>query len=294
MLATINDNFILHAMKLIKIGFVISLSLFVFWGLKAQNGGCGTLVTMAQQSLESTINLLPVKSTEGVTQLNRTLSITVYIVRDETGDPGITSQNIQLAVNKLNQVFSPVALKFNICATNYIDNYQFNSISPAVNETDLITQFNSKNTINLYFVSTLSDIAGNGLLGYTYMPADAKDVIFLTKTSITGNEIIHQFGHFFNLYHTHEIIFGAELVNESNCRTAGDKCCDTYADPGLFSTVTSDCVYNGSAVDSNKKHYVPSVGNFMSLSRDNCRSFFTNDQYQRVVYTITNLKNYLW
>lgn len=262
--------------------------------IKAQDGTCGTSVSSAQVTLESSINLLPLKANESTSLLNTELSVTVYIIKDDAGLDGIDAAAINTAFTKLNAAFSSIKLKFRICNTVSINNYQFNNLNAAQNERDLTIQYNSKNTINLYFASTLMDKEGNLVPGYSYMPADQIDAIFLDKDFITGNELIHQVGHFLGLYHTHETIFGAELVNDVNCQNTGDRCCDTPADPRIAGAFDNKCDYTGSAKDSKNNFYVPSINNYMSLGNDVCRCVFTNDQLNRVIYTLKNQKKHLW
>ena len=83
-------------------------------------------------------------------------------------------------------------------------------------------------------------------------------------------------GHYFGLYHTHQTSFGKELVDGSNCETAGDLICDTPADPNLLSN--RSCVYEGSVVDENGAVYQPDVTNYMSYTRHFCRSSFSEQQ----------------
>lgn len=277
-----------------RLFLIIAVVVFIQIGTKAQDGACGTFVSSAQVTLENSINLLPVKSNESVPLLNTELSVTVYIIKDDAGLNGIDAAAINTAFTKLNAAFSSIKLKFRICNTVYINNYQFNNLNAAQNEKDLTIQYNSKNTINLYFASTLLDKEGNLVPGYTYMPADQVDAIFLDKDFIAGNEIIHQFGHYLGLYHTHEIIFGVELVKDANCQKTGDRCCDTPADPRIAGAFDNKCDYTGSAKDTQNNFYVPSINNYMSLGNDVCRCVFTIDQMNRVIYTLENQKKYLW
>jgi hypothetical protein len=126
------------------------------------------------------------------------------------------------------------------------------------------------------------------------MPADMMDVIFIDKDFIESNELIHQFGHFLGLYHTHENIFGAELVKDANCQLSGDRCCDTPADPLIEGAFDNKCDYTGNAKDSKDNFYVPSINNYMSLGNDVCRCAFTNDQLNRIIHTLQNQKKHLW
>lgn len=276
----------------IKNLFIISGVIISNLNLQAQNT-CGTYITPAQKTLEAGINIPSTKSNESVALLNRQLSVSVYIVKNPDGTLGITDAAINSAIAQLNNAFSPIKLSFNICNNITINNYQFNTINAATNEKDLVIQYSTPKTINLYFASTIIDSLGKTVNGYTYMPSRKKDAIFISKEKATAGEIIHQFGHFLNLYHTHETEFGAELVKGSNCLTAGDKCCDTPADPNL-SSVNNECEYKGPTKDSQKMLYIPSVSNYMSLSESACRCKFTNDQYNRVIYSVLNFKKHLW
>ena len=84
---------------------------------------------------------------------------------------------------------------------------------------------------------------------------------------------------FFGLLHTHDIRNGKELVNRSNCSTAGDLFCDTPADPQLSRfTVNGSCTYTGTVTDLIGDAYSPNTHNFMSYSRKSCRDEFSSEQ----------------
>jgi len=282
-------------------------ALFFLLGIKimpivAQGGGCGTYVNAAQIALESSVSTTDGNPTQSLPQVNRTLSITVFVVKDQLGNAGISEASIQAAVSTLNQYFSPIGLAFRICLPfHYVDNYNFNNLYATNNEKDLVTLNFERNTINLYLVNTLYD-QNTDVNGYTYMPGSAgKNSIFLNKGSIGGSTLAHQIGHFFNLYHTHEAVaFGSEKVTRgagANCSTAGDRCCDTDADPNLnlngVSRVNSNCIYTGTFKDSNNELYYPSAKNIMSFSNDNCRCFFSRTQYLRMIYALNHFRNNL-
>jgi hypothetical protein len=103
-------------------------------------------------------------------------------------------------------------------------------------------------------------------------------------------------GHFFGLLHTFESDTGQELVDGSNCATAGDLVCDTEANPtddGEDFELDSDCNYIGQpAIDANGDFYVPPSKNFMSYSP--CKCEFTTQQYNRMVEQYLQFRNYLW
>lgn len=256
---------------------------------------CGTFVSGNQKVMEDTITVAQANPLQGLPQVNRDLSLAFYIVKDTLGNPGITTADIDAAVSRLNGYFSPVAIKFHVCKITYIDNYQFDILYSNKNEKDLTNSYFLANVISVYVVGSLTDFYNNKVSGYTYMPADKKDFVFITKQSFSGSEIGHQIGHVFNLYHTHETIFNYEYVDGSNCTKAGDKCCDTEADPNLTGKVYN-CNYTGKSKDSNPSNsqlYKPSTKNLMALGKDECRCYLSPSQYLRVAYAIQKLKSNL-
>ncbi len=258
----------------------------------SQSGGCGTIVSAQQKTLELTNLITEGTATQSIPQLNRTLTINVYVVKNDKSLPGVSATEIQSAITKLNGFFQPVSLSFKICNIINIDNYQFDNLS-AINEADLVSQFSEKNTINLYLTTTLTDNSGIDVCGYTYMPSAGKNYIFIEKGCFAGTTLAHQMGHFLNLYHTNETTFGNELVIRSNCSTAGDKCCDTEADPGLAGLVDNLCVYTGKLKDTSGNFFQPKPKNMMSFSSDECRCDFSRTQFLRMIYTLQNHKKEL-
>ncbi len=93
----------------------------------------------------------------------------------------------------------------------------------------------------------------------------------------------HELGHVLGLGHTHGFNTGTtnELVDGSNCDVAGDKICDTPADPGLYNNVNASCQYTGGLKDANGDPYQPATDNLMSYSKDECMNHLTNEQLER-------------
>src|SRR5690606_20078994 len=142
----------------------------------------------------------------------------------------------------------------------------------------LIT-YDIENTINIYFVNQILSTKEGNICGYTYYPTNNIDHVFMAKNCVSGGTtLIHELGHFFGLYHTHESQFGAELVSGANCSKAGDLICDTPADPGLRSTLISKtCEFTGFITDVFNTAYEPPINNYMSYSRQTCRNRFTEN-----------------
>jgi hypothetical protein len=254
----------------------------------AQSGGCGTGVSTKQITSESSVHITEGQPTQSLAQINRTLSITVFVVKNQAGLDGVTGTDIQNAIALLNQYFIPINLRFEECSVQHIDNYQYDNFSPS-QEKDLLALYNELNTINLYLVSSLKDSVGRSICGLTHMPGDIdKHAIIIKKGCLTDvSTLAHQMGHFLNLYHTHEIVLGAEKPDHSNCTTTGDRCCDTDADPNLEGQVDAGCMYTGSA-KYGSNFYNPSPKNIMSFSNASCRCAFSRTQYLRMIDAITN------
>jgi hypothetical protein len=275
--------------------FLLFTVVLAFYTHCFSQGTCGSYVSNAQNMLEKSITIASLSSSQSLPQLNRDLCLSIFIVNDTTQSSGVALADIDAAIDRLNSYFAPISLKFHRCSLIYIENYQFDNLVQEKNEKELTALYADPFMINLYVVSKIFDRFSKPVKGFTYMPADNKNFIFITKADLNTSEIGHQFGHFFNLYHTHETNFGAELVSDvTSCGNTGDLCCDTEADPGLSSViVNNNCLYIGSLKDVNNQFYTPSVKNLMSFSRNECRCFFSQMQYLRVIYAVNNLKKSL-
>lgn len=91
-------------------------------------------------------------------------------------------------------------------------------------------------------------------------------------------------GHFFGLYNTYKG-GGKELVDGSNCKTEGDKICDTPADPYIpyirISKYIQNCIFYRTLKDENGDYYQPDVGNVMS-QYIYCYCGFSFEQYMKM------------
>ena len=112
----------------------------------------------------------------------------------------------------------------------------------------------------------------------------AKEMMIVKDYALT-NVLIHEIGHCINLYHTHELKFGQELVDGSNCVTAGDLICDTPADPDLtfyHNIINSNCNATQPITD-NGITYFPDTKNIMSYTTPECMEHFTDGQLSRMM-----------
>ena len=277
----------MNHIKLLVLMVCILLSIHT----RAQINRCGTALTDNQRTFE----LGMTDSVTDVFEINRTLHVSLFVVKDAAGETNMDMSDFNIAFSGLNYAFDKIKLVFSISSVRYIDNYHFDILRKKENESDMVTQNAVANAINVYLVSQIYDGNDQEVCGYTYYPAEKKEAIILSKACMAEEFVIEQFGHFFNLYHTHETGFAEELANGTNCVNAGDLCCDTPADPDLSGKVTSDCQYASLVQDANNDYYTPSVLNYMSYCPGDCnKCYFTDEQYVRVLNCILITKSHLW
>ncbi len=270
---------------------LITLLLFLSsFCINAQN--CGTEITKAHKEFMQGQIFTSLEKSAPVPRLNKTLSVTVHIAQDKDGNLTCTEEDVEALIEYANTLFEPIKLSFQVCKVDYMPNYNFYDLIREDFEEEMLTMHYQDNTINLYLVNSIDEGAS---AGYTTMPSDVANRDFVVLGS--QKPIGHELGHYFGLYHTHETMFGIELVNGSNCEEAGDLICDTDADPytpGIQMDSMDVCNILENLVDPNMEFYVPPTNNIMSYYPANCRCIFTNQQYNRMAETYLNSRSYLW
>ena len=226
----------------------------------------------------------------------------IHIVTDANGATSITIDEILDEIDEANSFLANSFLEITVCDdVNYIANntlYDFD-----IDDQALLYANNQPDIMNLYFVESIAFGSGNAC-GYTYLPGNSSqyyDVIVMDN-QCTNNPVsttlIHEFGHHFNLIHTHgnsnDPGSTDELVNGSNCNSAGDRVCDTPADPLINgSNVSSvNCLYTGDATDATGQFYDPDTSNIMSYSPNTCTDFISNGQFARMYAGFHTYKTY--
>ncbi len=229
--------------------------------------------------------------------LNKTLSIYVHVVLDSSGKANVNYSELQLSVDALNKAFQPICLSFKVCKIDSIKNWKYNQFKRKPHEDELRVLNYVPKVINWFLVEQI--VEPSGANGYAYFPG-GPDIIVMQKKAVSLSAqpvyktVIHETGHFFGLYHTHEDQFGAELVNHSNCISSGDLICDTEADPYPAGTVNpNNCTYSGGK-DSNGNWYIPAADNYMSYWPVSCSCRFTRGQYNVMIHSFLTIRNYLW
>lgn len=231
-----------------------------------------------------------------------------YIFTQANNTGGLTEIELNTGLSFLNYHFINAGIQFYWAGNPFYiadnDLFDFNKTETDLNgadtENELVTRAGQSTTaVNLYFINTITQSNGNSVEGYAYYPGNSpvSNRIFVTNHAVSGADngtLVHEFGHYFGLLHTHEgtcegpFSNNAENVTRSgenaNCFTKGDLICDTDSDP-KFTPSDFDytaCTYEGIATDRFGQLYQPMTGNIMSFYPDNCGGYFTPGQYERI------------
>lgn len=205
-----------------------------------------------------------------------------FVVAPGFNEPGLSYEQVEAAINGANRVYGASGIFFYICGSPRVIDGAFTynpTTAAAVNRQNYVP-----NTINMYFMDDLFISDDFRLLGFAEFPYFASvenRAVYLDKEFVTdGATLIHELGHFYGLFHTHETFMGREFVNGTNCETAGDLLCDTPADPNLGTPgFLAGCQYVANVGDPNGDPYTPPGANYMSYAPSACvREFSTQQQ----------------
>lgn len=203
--------------------------------------------------------------------LNKTFNIDVHIVMDSLRSKTFTRQDIVNGFSDANEKFSEICVNFVPCKIDTIYDYAFDSIWTSQEYGLLSTLYSSPNKLNLFIIT---DIAINFMNRPQPICGLAGNSIFIGNGCFGA--LAHEFGHVFGLAHTFEGA-GLELVDGSNCETAGDGICDTPADPYEIFAPLKDyidkCEFISEKKDANGRFYTPHVANVMSYYNCPCNHF---------------------
>lgn len=284
---------------------MIVCSLLLIWnGLWAQSvvEACGTEVTVSDiayiQNLRQSATRQNKKQVPDDTVY---IPIMAHIITLDNGFGGISVASIRDELAVVNQLYASSKVQYYLCdSIHYIQDSRYYVFEKSVDEDSTADLHDRPNMLNIYFAEDLYRINNSNdtvwLCGYAYFPSNPpKDRIFMSNgCSTNGSTLAHEIGHYMSLLHTHDRSFGNELVDGSNCSSAGDLFCDTPADPNVSGKINVNCQYTGSSTDGNGQAYNPDPSNIMSYSRKSCRDYFSPEQIQAVAATFINERDYLF
>lgn len=273
--------------RTIPLIFLIFASTFVY----AQQLNCNTEIADSNY-----LKLLKqiYQSSKNYNNSNRAVrEIAVNMILIQYNDGTIISpQAAMQVVEDANVIFASANLHFNLCNISlapypYVQFPSFNEGFDYAVESQIAATYYLPGYLNIYYARNVTQ---NATLPNSYPLGNGPRIV----TSQAGVLILaHELGHFFSLIHTHvqntynPVPTTDELVNGSNCATAGDFICDTPADPGLYSfriAPAPACQYIDTVTtDINGDLYNPILNNFMS-ALSWCTNDFTPEQFSRMAY----------
>jgi len=234
---------------------------------------------------------------KSLTCVEKTFTVVVHLLKDSLGGTNMDILKINEIFDTLNSAFKPICVSFKLSNLDTLPEYQFDTITSIDEFVDLDGRFHKNRRINLYLVSrgSIFPIQDSYATPNGYLEMSKGGILF-TKNPYSANTIVNSFGTFFGLLPTEGN--GNELVNGSNCATAGDLICDTPAEPGEYDDKSSildgdKCVFLNKATDKNGQFYRPDVGNYMSKYYV-CHCGFSRQQFQKMADNIINAPLRLW
>lgn len=220
--------------------------------------------------------------------------VIIHIVGDDNGNGYFPKDQAFQLICELNRHYIPASIRFFLADTFYYINntrYYNHDWSDGYEMMDI---HNLPPVMNVYVVQNPADACG-----YAYYPGGGPGArrggIALAKAcSRPGNSTLaHEVGHYLSLPHTFDNWNNTgltELVDGSNCSSAGDYFCDTPAD---FLDFRWNCPYTGSKLDPNGDAYQPDGTLFMSYSIEPCGRRFSPEQMDAMRTSRTLDRSYL-
>jgi len=230
-----------------------------------------------------------------------TVPIVYHVVRDSQGRVDFPSglhleERMLFSIPLLNEQFEGSGIRF--CQAGppiYIDSDFWNDWQAGARIDDLRQIGLVDGVINVYLMPR--PVTFGGISAFTWSEIQSIAVKFSDFVrSPDLSTFTHEVGHYFDLLHTHETMFGQECASRENCAVAGDLVCDTPVDYG-YGVRTSTCElaapppYPGPCPGA--PLYFPDPNNYMSFDPANCLDHFTQGQKDRAYATLVNIRHEL-
>ncbi len=238
-------------------------------------------------------------------QVNKKFLIQIHIVRDSLGEI-LTDAEVTTVKNSVagaSDAFSGIGISFATeDSVRIIENYRFNLPEETWRLDEMVKNHAVEDRINLFVFDAFAGVL-DGAAGIA-----SGESMFLPYASLENSgTVTHELGHVFGLAHTFgsgDVIAAAqgepfdastELVDGSNCETAGDQVCDTPADPYIPNDpngtvwIDTNCVYVYDGRDTNGDYYEPDIDNIMAYYFPDdpcyCNGGFSRGQLRKMAAT---------
>ncbi len=195
--------------------------------LHAQLQPCATVVT--QRQLELLRDFHPdVRSGGRMADVPvQNVAISAHLIRRTDGTGGMTEQELNDAMDVLNNYYSHANLAFFLAGITEIHNSEYFDFNTD-DEVAMGAKYDVAKTINIYFANSVGDSQGGSYCGYAYFPGGPDRVLMDNSCAVNGSTLPHEIGHYFTLYHTHGSS-NSQLTDElvarvfSECSSARNK-----------------------------------------------------------------------
>lgn len=252
-----------------------------------------------------------------------TIPVVVHVVH-QNGSENISNTQVQAAIQHLNDAFSHLGHYGNVgSGTNIPIQFCLAQRTPTNSASNGITRdvsalttmsmesddaalkklspWDSKQYLNIWVVRDINSKAhGNGVAGYAYYASAHGLAIdgIVCEARYFGNSpandvvLIHEVGHYLNLYHT----FEGGCTN-NNCELEGDRVCDTPPDQAKH----TGCLYNSCTTDADDSRSINPLKadindlteNYMDYSPFSCQHAFTPGQSARMLAALQTVRSSL-
>lgn len=271
---------------------VLFTTLFVVLGYctiaQINVGGCGTLTPQSEvEKIYQFVQHNPAAYAKTAVGAVDSIPLSIHIVGNDAGGGYFQLSDLFPLICQLNVRYAPINFHFYIkWPIEYINSTEYYVHDFSSGES-MMLQHNVGNSVNVYFVQ---DPAGN--CGYYSYYGDA---VAIGKKCAGNNSttLTHELGHYFSLPHTFNgwengnTPLNPEAVRRSgpgtNCNSAGDGFCDTYAD---YISTRWSCPGPVNKTDSYGDLYHVDSSMYMSYSADACQSRFSAQQIARMQYDL--------
>ena len=253
------------------------------------------------------VNEIQGEISEDILQTLRSIPVVAHVVRRSNSSGGITTQEINTAINTANDLYKDLNMTFEVCEIRFIDSDGIfdtnfsgsadnNNTSTASYNVLNVTSRNIERKLNIYFVP-------NSTTSWAWRPNTASQnqhIIMNNGQATNGITLQHELGHWFGLLHTHGSSNNCppvgnetdELVDGSNCSSSGDFVCDTAADPNLCGRHNASCEFTATNLtDTNGDDFAPDVRNIMAYSSQACREIFSEGQIFVIQSSLLGMQN---